>query len=423
MPNEIFDTMIVSGDARRLTGTADQSVQLAVTSPPYWELKDYCEGAIGYGSSYERYINDLNHVWAECARVLAPGGRLCVNIGDQFARAAYYGRYKVVPIRTEIIRMCETLGLDHMGAIIWQKVTTCNSSGGGAVMGSYPYPTNGIVKLDYEFILLFRKLGKRPRVSPQIKEASRLTAEQWNTYFQGHWHFPGVRQKQHLAAFPEELPRRLIRMFSFAGDLVLDPFLGSGTTALVAHQEGRRSVGYEIDSAAIAVAKSRLAESGASTQVVSQTPQATPPDGTLPYVFKDPVRITARQAKKARRFGSKVDGTEGPRESYRTVTAVIDHRTLELDGAERVSLLGLGERLVPPSQARRALEELCLKKRVFLKRPGPADSAGYVYLKNRTFVNARAIRTGLAAPGKAPHTHRTRFERYHRERVVSPPGQ
>jgi len=241
---------LVIGDARDMRRVEDASVQLVVTSPPYWQLKDYGhEGQIGWDQTWEQYVASLNRVWGECERALHPGCRMCVNIGDQFARAAYYGRYKVIPIRTEIIRHCEgALGLDYMGAIIWQKVTTSNPTGGATVMGSYPYPRNGIVTIDYEFILLFKKLGKAPKPTPEQKEAARLTHEQWVEYFAGHWNFPGERGG-HIAAFPEELPRRLIRMFSFPGERVLDPFLGSGTTMAVAAQEGRDCVGYEIDPA------------------------------------------------------------------------------------------------------------------------------------------------------------------------------
>lgn len=250
---------LVIGDARQMRRIEDSSVHLIVTSPPYWQLKDYGHpGQIGWHQTWDQYLGALNRVWDECARVLHPGCRLCINIGDQFARAAYYGRYKVIPIRTEIIRHCEgALGLDYMGAIIWQKVTTSNPTGGATVMGSYPYPRNGIVSIDYEFILLFKKLGKAPRVSPEVRESARLTHEQWVEYFAGHWKFPGERGG-HIAAFPEELPRRLIRMFSFPGERVLDPFLGSGTTMVVAVQEGRDCVGYEIDPAMRAVIEERL---------------------------------------------------------------------------------------------------------------------------------------------------------------------
>ena len=120
---------VVLGDSRSMAQIDDEDVQLVVTSPPYWQLKDYGhEEQVGFSDTYEDYINHLNLVWAECHRVLTPGCRLCVNIGDQFARAAYYGRYKVIPIRTEIIRFCETIGFDYMGAIIWQKMTNTNTS-------------------------------------------------------------------------------------------------------------------------------------------------------------------------------------------------------------------------------------------------------------------------------------------------------
>ncbi|HHX54037.1 MAG TPA: site-specific DNA-methyltransferase, partial [Clostridiales bacterium] len=183
---------IIFGDSRSLNKIKDKSVQLIITSPPYWQLKDYgAEDQIGFNDSYEEYINNLNLVWKECNRVLSDGCRLCINIGDQFARSVYYGRYKVIPIRTEIIRFCETLGMDYMGAVIWQKTTTMNTSGGGAVMGSFPYPRNGILKIDYEFILLFKKLGNAPKPTPGQKEQSAMTKEEWGQYFSSHWYFNG----------------------------------------------------------------------------------------------------------------------------------------------------------------------------------------------------------------------------------------
>ena len=149
---------IVIGDSRNMKEVDNESIHLIITSPPYWQLKDYGSGKqIGFNDKYEEYINNLNLVWNKCHRVLHRGCRLCVNIGDQFARSVYYGRYKIIPIRTEIIKFCESVGFDYMGAIIWQKVTTCHTTGGATVMGSFPYPRNGILKLDYEFILLFKK--------------------------------------------------------------------------------------------------------------------------------------------------------------------------------------------------------------------------------------------------------------------------
>lgn len=162
---------LINGDSRNLSLIPDKSVHLIITSPPYWQLKDYgTDSQIGFHDSYESYINNLNTVWSECNRILHDGCRLCVNIGDQFARSVYYGRYKVIPIRTEIIRFCESLGMDYMGAIIWQKQTTMNTTGGGAVMGSFPYPRNGILKIDYEFILIFKKQGKAPVPTAEQKK-------------------------------------------------------------------------------------------------------------------------------------------------------------------------------------------------------------------------------------------------------------
>ena len=310
---------VVIGDARFMGQVEDCSVQLVVTSPPYWQLKDYGSAdQIGYNDSYEDYINNLNAVWHECFRVLQAGCRLCVNVGDQFARAVYYGRYKVIPIRTEIIRFCETVGFDYMGAIIWQKPTTMNTTGGASVMGSFPYPRNGIVALDYEFILLFKKQGRAPAISREVKEQSKLSTEEWRRYFCGHWNFGGAKQQEHLAMFPEELPRRLIKMFSFVGDTVLDPFLGSGTTTSVAKQLRRHSIGFEINARFLPMIKQKIGADGdllseeqwreAQFEFVMQPPQAREHRlAELPYRFKDVVRFRRQVDPKQMRFGSKID--------------------------------------------------------------------------------------------------------------------
>jgi len=307
---------IITGDSRRMMEVPDESVHLVVTSPPYWQLKDYGDPRqIGFDDTYETYINNLNLVWSECHRVLAKGCRLCVNIGDQFARSVYYGRYKVIPIRTEIIKFCETVGFDYMGAVIWQKVTTCNTTGGATIMGSFPYPRNGILKLDYEFILVFKKYGTAPAVSKEIKEQSRLTTEEWNTFFAGHWTIPGEKQDDHLAMFPQEIPRRLIRMFSFVGDTVLDPFLGSGTTCLAARNLGRNSVGYEINPEFIGTIRAKLGTDrdllfpDAGFEFLTQNkPGADVRQqvSQLPYVFRDPVQFDKRIDPKKLQFGSRI---------------------------------------------------------------------------------------------------------------------
>ncbi len=310
MKNVSLDTRhrLIVADARLMPELADESIQLVITSPPYWQLKDYGpEGQLGFDDTYQDYINGLNLVWRECARVLMSGCRLCVNIGDQFARAVFYGRYQVIPIRTEIIRFLRAIGLDYMGAVIWRKVTTCNTTGGATIMGSYPYPRNGILKLDYEFILIFKKPGRPPQVTPEQKEASRLTIEEWNAYFAGHWHFPGVKAADHLAPFPEELPARLIKMFSFVGETVLDPFLGSGTTALAAKNLGRNSVGYELDPACRPLIEERV---GPDVLEVAERP-TDPAEiarlmAELPHAFVDPNPITRKRDPRTNSYGSRI---------------------------------------------------------------------------------------------------------------------
>ena len=234
------------------------SVDLVVTSPPYWQIKDYgYDAQIGYDQSFHDYLRDLFLVWKECYRVMKPGSRLCINVGDQFLRALIYGRYRVSPIHAELITQCERIGFDYLGSIIWQKKTTTNPTGGEQVMGSFPYPTNGIVRIDYEFIMIFKKIGPKV-VSPEALKASALTKEEWDKCFAGHWIFPGERQIAHGAIFPEELPKRLVKMFSCVGDLILDPFLGSGTTAKAAVDQNRDFVGYELNPSFTSLIKTKI---------------------------------------------------------------------------------------------------------------------------------------------------------------------
>ncbi len=402
---------IVLGDSRRMADVDTESVHLVITSPPYWQLKDYGnDNQIGFNDSYENYINNLNLVWSDCSRVLHKGCRLCVNIGDQFARSVYYGRYKVIPIRTEIIKFCETIGFDYMGAIIWQKVTTCNTTGGATIMGSFPNPRNGILKIDYEFILIFKKPGRALKVSKEIKDQSKMTTEEWNQYFTGHWNFSGERQDKHLAMFPEELPKRLIKMFSFVGDTVLDPFLGSGTTCLAARNLGRNSIGYEINEEFLPVIRKKLDIDQPSIledcrfDIIKQ--KITPHDFTadieaLPYVFKDPVKFDKKIDPKKLRFGSKIDDGDHKREEYFTVKQVLSPTTVMLNTGLKVRLLGIREYPETSEAAVQFLEEKTKGQKVFLKfDQHKYDENGfplcYLYLQNRTFLNAHLIRQGLA---------------------------
>lgn len=283
---------LILGDARELSMIDDKSVQLVVTSPPYWQIKDYgAEEQIGYHQTFAEYIDSLNLVWMECDRVLSEGCRMCINVGDQFARSVVYGRYKVISIQAQIIRFCEAIGMDYMGTIIWKKVTTTRTTGGASIMGSFPFPRNGMVKINYEHILLFRKPGKPSKPSATAKERSKMSTDEWNEYFAGIWAIPGARQNGHVAMFPEEIPRRLIRMYSFWGETVFDPFAGSGTTLAVAAQLGRNSIGYEIDPAYQELVQNRFDRMGASLLTAGQAEKFDTSNGhfkKLPYRCEEP---------------------------------------------------------------------------------------------------------------------------------------
>ena len=399
---------IIFGDSRSLNEIKDKSVQLIITSPPYWQLKDYgTEDQIGFNDNYEEYINNLNLVWQECYRVLSDGCRMCINIGDQFARSVYYGRYKVIPIRTEIIRFCESLGMDYMGAIIWQKTTTMNTSGGGAIMGSFPYPRNGILKMDYEFILLFKKMGNAPKPTKAQKERSVITKEEWGQYFSSHWNFNGVKQYEHIAMFPEELPKRLIKMFSFAGETVFDPFVGSGTTSLAAKHLGRNSIGYEINKSFLPIIKGKLCEDqiaiGEEESRVFFVDDKVGNIATfdrLPYLFIDPHRMDKKIDVKKLQFGSSIDGSPTKRDDLFSVRRILSPEQIELNNGLIVKLLGIKTIPELSNEAVEYLKQKFAKRRIYLKYDAVKyDENGtllcYVYLDNRTFVNNHLVRTGL----------------------------
>lgn len=399
---------LITGDSRNLSLIPDKSVHLIITSPPYWQLKDYGnDNQIGFHDSYEGYINNLNLVWSECNRILHDGCRLCINIGDQFARSVYYGRYKVIPIRTEIIRFCETLGMDYMGAVIWQKQTTMNTTGGGAVMGSFPYPRNGILKIDYEFILIFKKQGKAPVPSLEQKRLSEMTKEEWNTFFASHWTFGGAKQDRHIAVFPEELPHRLIKMFSFAGETIFDPFMGSGTTALAARNLQRNSIGYEINPDFVDYYKQKVDNARLfNTSTCQYTVDTSCIDKEqklkgLPYVFNDPHKMENKIDVKKLQFGSKIDKDSKEREEYFSVKSVISPNTILLSNGLTVRLIGIKEKPSVNGNATKFLLDKTKGRKVFLKYDSVKyDSENvllcYLYLDNKTFINAHMLKNGLA---------------------------
>lgn len=397
--------LVVFGDSRSLNKIPDKSVQLIITSPPYWQLKDYgTENQIGFNDSYEEYINNLNLVWMECYRVLSDGCRMCINIGDQFARSVYYGRYKVIPIRTEIIRFCETLGMDYMGAVIWQKTTTMNTSGGGAIMGSYPYPRNGILKMDYEFILIFKKLGNPPKPTPEQKIKSQLTKDEWSEYFSSHWNFYGAKQNGHLAMFPEELPKRLIKMFTFVGETVFDPFLGSGTTSLAAKNLDRNSIGYEINKEYAPVIREKLGADqlnllGDEVIFTEDEIRDNYSFDKLPYIFHDPHKMDKQVDVKKLTFGSKIDKDTKKREEFFTVSQILSPELLILNNGQKIRLIGIKSKEETITEALEFLREKFNRRKVFLKYDDikydkDNNILCYLYLDNKTFINNHLVRTG-----------------------------
>jgi site-specific DNA-methyltransferase (adenine-specific) len=291
-----------------------------------------------------------------------------------------------------------------MGAIIWQKSTTMNTTGGATIMGSFPYPRNGIIKLDYEFILIFKKIGNAEKPGRELKEISKLTKEEWNTYFQGHWNFNGVRQDGHIAMFPEELPKRLIKMFSFVGDTVLDPFAGSGTTSLAAKNLNRNSIGYEINSKFINIIKQKLNIDNSGLSVNFENQNFTKNDyqkeiDSLPYIFKDPIKLNKKIDPKKMQFGSKIDENKTQREYFFTVKEILSPEMIKLNTGLTVKLLGVKTNPKKIEIAKKFLFDKTNKQKVFLKFDDlkydiDNNLMCYLYLQNKTFINAHLIREG-----------------------------
>jgi len=374
----------------------NESVDLIITSPPYWQIKDYGESnQIGYNQSLHDYLKDLFRVWSESFRILRAGRRLCINIGDQFARSIIYGRYKIIPLHSEVISQCEELGFDFMGSIIWQKKTTMNTTGGATIMGSFPYPPNGMVEIDYEHILIFKKPGDTVKVDKSIKEKSEITKEEWKEYFSGHWYFGGARQVEHEAMFPDELPHRLIKMFSFYNEVVFDPFLGSGTTAKAAINLKRNAIGYEINENFKNTIKNKLGIDSAD-------------------LFKsDNVTFVKQQGivkKHAITYQPRIQDANCKIEPgllkfkeqrlYRVVS-LAEPDTLQLDTGLRAKFLGITLRKDKIDSISDYMNKYVLKKEVFLRLDKEAvlnnsSVQAYVYLKNKIFINAYLLKAGLA---------------------------
>lgn len=241
---------LIRGDARFMPFLDDNSVHLVVTSPPYWNLKRYneSEGQLGHIADYEEFLTELGKVLAECYRVLVPGGRLVCVVGDVCVSRRKFGRHLVFPLHADICVLCRKIGFDNLNPIIWHKISNASYEveNGSKFLGK-PYEPNAIIKNDIEFILMQRKPGAYRKPTALQRKLSRIDKEDYSTWFRQIWSLPGASSRQHPAPFPLELASRLIRMFSFVGDTVLDPFCGSGSTMLAAMKAGRNSIGVEVD--------------------------------------------------------------------------------------------------------------------------------------------------------------------------------
>jgi len=253
------------GDGRYLEELPSGSVHLVLTSPPYWTLKEYrdSDGQLGHVEDYDEFLSELDKVWTHSHRVLVPGGRLVVVVGDVcLSRRENSGRHTVVPLHASIQEHCRHLGYDNLAPIVWHKISNAahEVENGSSFLGK-PYEPNGVIKNDIEFILMERKPGGYRAPDFSTKVLSLISMENHKKWFQQIWTgLPGASTREHPAPYPLELAERLIRMFSFVGDTVLDPFLGTGTTTVAASKWGRNSVGFELDSHYFRLAEERISK-------------------------------------------------------------------------------------------------------------------------------------------------------------------
>ncbi len=249
------------GDARELGWIPDESVHLVVTSPPYWTLKRYRENdrQLGHVSDYDHFHDQLDKVWTHCFRVLVPGGRIVCVVGDVCLSRRKHGRHVVMPMHADIVVRARRIGFDNLTPIIWHKIANASYEveNGSSFLGK-PYEPNAIIKNDAEFILMLRKPGGYRQPTTEQRNSSRLTKDEHQEWFQQIWTLTGESTREHPAPFPEKLAYRLVRMFSFTDDTVLDPFMGTGTTLVAAARCGRNAIGVEIESEYIQIARRRL---------------------------------------------------------------------------------------------------------------------------------------------------------------------
>jgi DNA modification methylase len=256
--------LLARRDSRALADVPDGSVHLVVTSPPYWTLKAYESHAdqLGVVEDYETFLDELDRVWEHAHRVLVPGGRLVVVVGDVCLSRRQYGRHVVFPLHASIQERCRALGFDNLAPIIWHKIAnaTLEATGNGGGFLGKPYEPNAVVKNDVEYILFQRKPGGYRKATSAMRALSVIPEDEHRVWFQQIWTLGGASTRHHPAPYPVELAERLVRMFSFVGDVVLDPFSGTGTTSLAAAHAGRNSIAVEVEPRYHAMAVQRLRE-------------------------------------------------------------------------------------------------------------------------------------------------------------------
>lgn len=252
---------LIHGDARDLSFLDDQSVHLVVTSPPYWTLKKYNENPMqmGHFADYDHFLAELEKVWRECFRVLVPGGRLVCVVGDVCLSRRENGRHLVMPLHADITVACRKIGFDNLNPIIWLKISNAafEANTTSKFLGK-PYEPNAIIKNDMEFILMQRKPGGYRKPTEEQRNLSKIPKDEFREWTQQTWNLTGSSTREHPAPFSYELAQRLVRLFSFVGDTVLDPFSGTGTSLLAAIRTGRKAIGVEIDSEYCRLALSRI---------------------------------------------------------------------------------------------------------------------------------------------------------------------
>lgn len=285
LPNIPTEHLLWCGDSRKMDFVDDATVHLILTSPPYWTLKEYhpVEGQLGHIEDYQAFLVELDRVWRHCYRALAPGGRLICVVGDVcLSRRKNEGRHMVVPLHASIQEHCRDIGYDNLAPIVWNKIANARYEveNGSGFLGK-PYEPNAVIKNDIEFILMERKPGAYRNPSLAARVLSVISSGNHQRWFQQIWTgLTGASTKKHPAPFPVELAERLIRMFSFVGDTVLDPFMGTGSTNVASIRCGRNSIGVELDPVYFDMARSRIRQEtaglfkGAEVQIRRNEPAA-----------------------------------------------------------------------------------------------------------------------------------------------------